>query len=168
MEYVPSGKFTLAVRGSEHQISKDWVGTREQLEGRLAEIVGGCLDFLERQPLIRKAREDEEVRRRRREARQYKLQRVREAREKQLERAFEAAEAAEKVEALKRYLTKLESQLSSFREPYGERAKIWIQVVRRQLKNANPEMKILSKCLTDGNWRGWPPEWWPGQVWKMS
>jgi len=81
---------------------------------------------------------------------------VRDARKEQLEKAFQAADAADRLAKLRKYLADLEAQLPRFREPYGERAKVWIQVVRKELGRSDPSNRTFGGCLQTPPWRPWP------------
>ena len=162
--YVPSGKFTLAVAGTEYPMSAEWKATGEQLETKLPVIVETCLTLLRSQPASRAARlEREEASRKSAEAAARVRQRQA-AQAKQLENAFEAAQTYRRVEELKSFLKIFEEQMPTFNKPYDERAKVWLEVVEAELERQNPYSVVLSKCLAPESWRGWPPDWWPEQT----
>ena len=75
--------------------------------------------------------------------------------------AFEAAETYRRVEGLKSFLKTFEQQIPTFNKPYDDRAKVWLEVVEAELERQNPYHVVLSKCLSQDSWRGWPPDWWP-------
>jgi len=106
-------------------------------------------------------RQAEEKRREQEAERQYKLRRQREARQEQLQRAFEASQEYAQERQLRRFLAVVEREADRFQEPYPERAKVWVQVVRAQLEAGSPWRSTLGECLTGPSWRPWPPEWWP-------
>jgi hypothetical protein len=159
--YEPSGKFTWAITGTERSLARQWVGTRAQIEARLDEIVATCLDFLELQPAKRRERQSAEELRRMEVERAERRRLVAASRAEQLKNAFLAAEEFDRVDSLKRFLKVVEAELPDYREPYRERAKVWLSVVQEELARANPYEKIISECLTLPAWRTWPPAWWP-------
>ena len=116
---------------------------------------------LQSQPAVRQARLEREESARRRAERDARARRIAEARAKQLENAFELAETHEQVEALNRFLHWFEKDLQNLVEPYNERGKVWLAVVRAELERANPYQRLLGECLSAEPWRSWPPDWWP-------
>ncbi len=159
--YWPSGRMSVSVQGTERIVNASWSGTPERLEVQLGTMVATCLELMAQQPTHRKEREIEEQRRRQEEERQYKLRRQREAREEQLKKAFEASEQYEQERRLRRFLTMVEREADQFVEPYPERAKVWLQVVRAQLEQQSPWRHTLGECLTGPSWQPWSPRWWP-------
>ncbi len=159
--HEPSGKFTLQWIGTETGSHVEFTGTDKQLEARLPEVVCQCLHLLQSQPAVRQARVEREESARRRAERDARARRIAEARAKQLENAFELAETHEQVEALNRFLHWFEKDLQNLVEPYNERGKVWLAVVRAELERANPYQRLLGECLSAEPWRSWPPDWWP-------
>jgi hypothetical protein len=159
--YWPSGRMSMSVQGTERIVNANWSGTPDRLEAQLGTMVATCLELMAQQPTHRKEREIEEERQRREEERQYKLRRQREAREEQLKKAFEASEQYEQERRLRRFLAMVERQADQFVEPYPERAKVWLQIVRAQLETQSPWRRTLGECLTGPSWQPWPPRWWP-------
>jgi hypothetical protein len=60
---------------------------------------------------------------------------------------------------LKRFLDGFEKDLGNLVEPYSERGKVWLEVVRAELDRTNPYVRLLGKCLSPDPWREWPPSW---------
>jgi hypothetical protein len=156
-----SGKFTLKVTGTEWKASKEWVGTAAQLEQMLPGILTVCLDFLHQMPVMRDERKKLEETQRLEREREFHEREVRDARAKQLEKAFALVDENKRVEALRVFLDRLEADAANFMEPYAERARVWIEVVRAELARADPYEKLLVECLSPDPWREWPPQWWP-------
>ena len=159
--YWPSGRMSISVQGTERIVNASWSGTPDRLEAQLGTMIATCVELMAQQPTHRKEREIEEERRRQEEERQYNLRRQREAREEQLKKAFEASEQYEQERRLRRFLAVVERQAGQFVEPYPERAKVWLQVVRAQLEAQSPWRHTLGECLTGPSWQPWPPRWWP-------
>ena len=159
--YSPSGRISLSVQGAERIVQAAWSGTIEQLAAKLSSIVATCVELMAQQPARRQERQGEEKRQEREAERHYKLRRQREAREEQLKKAFEASQQYANERRLRRFLAMVEREADRFQEPYPERAKVWLQVVRAQLETACPWRLTLGDCLTGPSWRPWPPEWWP-------
>lgn len=162
--YSPSGHISLSVQGTERIVQAAWSGTTEQLAPKLGVIVATCVELLAQQPTHRQARQAEEKRREQEAERQYKLRRQREARQEQLKKAFEASQQYAQERQLRRFLTMVEREADRFKEPYPERAKVWLQVVRAQLEAACAWRHTLGDCLTEPSWGPWgrsggrPPE----------
>jgi hypothetical protein len=68
------------------------------------------------------------------------------------EKASEAAGADVRVKQLLGFLGGLEKRIPTFREPYGERAAVWIKVVRDRLGEPNPCDRILGECWSKSRW----------------
>jgi polyhydroxyalkanoate synthesis regulator phasin len=160
-EYLPSGTFTLTLQGSERAVSKTWTGAQDKLTALGDDIVATCLLLLESQPKLREDRLAEERRRRAEAERAERQRRIAQSRREQLERAFKAAEAYEKVERLRRFLDKVEAEMGSYNAPFNERAPVWLQLVRDELRRSNPYLEILGGSMAVPSWASWPPEWWP-------
>ena len=159
--YSPSGRISLSVQGTERIVHAAWSGTTEQLAPKLGAIIATCVELMAQQPAHRQERQAEERRRKQEAERQYKLRRQREARQEQLKKAFEASQQCAQERQLRRFLAMVEREADRFQEPYPERAKVWLQVVRAQLEADCPWRHTLGDCLTGPSWRPWPPEWWP-------
>lgn len=159
--FVPSDTFTFLITGTERSVSRQWAGNAEMLDAKLPEIVATTLHLLEQQPEIRQARLTEEARRQEEAEKAERMRRAQSARREQLELAFKASEAYDRTKRLMRFLSVVERECGSYNEPYGERAKVWLGVVREQLKASEPHMEILSECLSKPHWKPWPPDWWP-------
>jgi len=159
--YSPSGRISLSVQGTERIVHAAWSGTTEQLSPKLGAIVASCVELMAQQPAHRQERQAEERLREQEAERQYKLRRQREARQEQLKKAFEASQEYAQERQLRRFLAVVERQADQFQEPYPERTKVWLQVVRAQLEAESPWRRTLGQCLTGPSWRPWPPEWWP-------
>jgi hypothetical protein len=86
-----------------------------------------------------------------------------EARAEQLKQAFLMMETDERVRRLKDFLSQIEQMADGRRPPYNERAKVWAQVVAKELADRNPMEEILQRCLSVPSWSTWPPDWWPAE-----
>ena len=159
--YSAAGRFSFGVRGTEPAVRTSWSGPPEKLEVLLPEIVAICVDLLKRQPGYRQARQVAETERQREVERQARIRRHAEARQKLLKTAFEAAKQYAQELELERFLTMIEREADRFRDPYPERAKVWVSVVREQLDEASPWRATLGQMLTVQSWESWPPPWWP-------
>lgn len=160
--YVPSGKFTLHVRGSEYSVSKEWRGTTAQLESQFQSVTATILTLLRGQSAVREERIREEEIRRAAAQRAEEVRQINQAKAEQLKKAFGIAVEYDRVTQLNKFLETLETELSSFEEPYQERTKVWVAVVREELTKHNPYLSALSSCLSpEYSWSKWPPLWWP-------
>jgi hypothetical protein len=159
--YEPSGKLTWTVSGTEPSLSKNWTGTEKQLAAKQDEIIATCLELLEQQPVKRQDRLAEAERRRLAAEEAERARRISTRRREQLELAFKAAAEYDRVQSLKRFLDVVETERLDYREPYDERAKIWLAVVREELEAADPYRALIAQGLTVPSWQTWPPEWWP-------
>jgi hypothetical protein len=160
-EYVPSGQCLFTAQGSEFCLTKKWQGTPSQLSSKRDEIVATCMQLLDAQPERRKQRIDAAEISQKKAEEESKKRRINEGRHRQLEQAFKAAQAFEQVSQLNRFLNKVETECDEYLEPYQDRARVWIKLVREELRAAQPDMEILSRCLSVPKWETWPPEWWP-------
>lgn len=162
-QYVASGAFTLTLAGTEREATKQWIKSREGIENKKEEVVATCLRFLEQQPDLRRARLAEEDAQRKRAQEEERLRRIHDARRQQLEQAYKASEAYERMLTLERFLDVVEGECNTYNDPHKERAKVWVGVVRQQLKSTNQYQQILGECLATPSWKPWPPEWWPNE-----
>ncbi|MCY1165777.1 hypothetical protein D9M73_56880 [compost metagenome] len=160
-ETVPSEKYTVTFTGSEYRANKAWQASRDGLERRLAEIVRTIDELATLQPLFRKEREEAAARAQRDAEQRERTRRATEARANQLKRAFAMAEAQERVDRLHSFLDSLERRGTEFQEPYRERLKVWLTVVRSELGNSDPIKAMLTESLSVPSSQTWPPEWWP-------
>lgn len=160
-ETVPSGKYTLKWTGTEHKARAEWQGTAEKLESRLGEIAEKMVELASLQPFFRQEREAAAARAQQEAERREAARRVTEARSDQLQRAFAMAEVHQRVEGLERFLRHLDKYASDLNEPFGERLKVWLEVVRRELAEHPPLDQHLHTALTVPSWQSWPPPWWP-------
>ena len=163
-ESRPSKRYTLRLQGTEAAAHRTWTGTQEKLAANLEDIVRDILALVPDQATLRAQRQaaEEEARRR---AQELELQRRRtQARAEQLEKAFKVAEADRRSSELLRYLNRLEKDCEAFREPYPARAKVWIDVVRRELSERGPVSTMLAECLKGRYWGEDAPDWWPTDV----
>lgn len=160
-KYSPSGRMSFSVQGTEAIVRANWSGAPAQLEPQLGLVVATCLELMAQQPGHRREREVAEEQRRQEAERQALLRRQDEARQEQLKRAFEAAQQYEQELALRKFLEMVEREADGFQEPFPERAKVWLQVVRAQLDAASPWRRTLGQCLLGHSWQSWPPQWWP-------
>lgn len=74
------------------------------------------------------------------------------------------AEADARVRQLEEFLTRLAQSTGELESPYGERAKVWIDVVRKELAAKNPVEEMLQRSLSVPSWSTWPPDWWPTEA----
>ncbi len=160
-KHSPSGRMSFSVQGTEGIVRATWSGTPTQLEPQLRLVVATCLELMAQQPGHRRERELAEEQRRQEAERQALLRRQHEARQEQLKRAFEAAQQYEQELVLRRFLEMIEREADRFQEPFPERAKVWLGVVRAQLDAASPWRKTLGHALLAHSWQSWPPDWWP-------
>ena len=162
-ENQPSEKLSFSISGTEHRASKSWQGTQEKLQGQVDEIVRTAFQLVPLQVELRKEREAAAAVARREEEARASQRRQDEARAEQVKHAFLMMEADERVRRLNDFLDRLEKTADEFRPPYDERTKIWVQVVRRELKLRNPAEEILQRCVSIPSWSTWPPDWWPAE-----
>lgn len=156
-----AGKFTFTVTGMERLASKEWTGTAVQFEKLLPEIVTTCRDFLQQMPLLREERKKKEAILQREREREIHDREAQAARTRQLEKAFALVVEEKRVDGLKAYLDRLEGDAVTFVQPYADRVRVWVSVVRAELSRANPYDRLLVECLSPDPWQQWPPKWWP-------
>jgi len=132
-ETIPSGKYTLKWTGTEHRARAEWQGTAEKLEARLGEIAEKMIELGSLQPLFRREREAAEERARREAERRETARRVAASRAEQLKRAFSMVEIHERIQRLEIFLRYLAEHASDLKEPYADRLKVWLSVVREEL-----------------------------------
>lgn len=160
-EYIPSEKLSFRIIGSEYAAKKSWDGTQEKLQAQVSEIVQTIFGLVPLQAELRTKREAA-AELARQQAEQAALQRRRrEARTEQLKNAFAMAEAHERVRNLEAFLSQLDLKLDSMNETARQRCKVWLRVVREELKRSNPVERLLSDALSTPTWGTWPPDWWP-------
>lgn len=163
-EYQASEKLTFSILGTEYGARKSWQGTQQKLQGQAEEIVRTAFQLMPMQVELRKQREAATlVAQRAAEVRATEQRRVA-AKAEQLKQAFLMAEADARVRQLEEFLARLEQSTGELAPPYGERAKIWIDVVRKELEAKNPVEDMLLRSLSIPSWGTWPPEWWPVEV----
>lgn len=160
--YVHSESFTLHVSGTEHSVSKEWRGTSAAFEKQFSDIVITMLTLLRGQPKVREERLQAEEIRRAEAARAEEVRQIKLSKAEQLKKAFALANVHVQVTQLKAFLDTLEAELSTFDDPYQDRARVWISVVRKELAEHNPYLDELKSCLSPQySWTKWPPLWWP-------
>ena len=160
-EYRVSEKLTFSILGTEYGARKSWQGTKDKLQGQAEEIVRTAFQLVPMQVELRQQREAAAlVAQREAEVRAAEQRRVA-ARAEQLKLAFLMAEAAARVRQLEEFLARLEQSVGGLKPLYGERARVWIDVVRKELKAKNPFDDMLLRSLSTPSWGTWPPEWWP-------
>lgn len=162
-ENRPSEKLSFSISGTEYRASKTWQGTQEKLQGQVDEIVRTAFQLVPLQVELRKEREAAAAVARREEEARALERRRKEARSEQLKQAFLMMEADERVRRLKDFLAQLEQMADGLRPPYDERAKVWVQVVTKELATRNPMEEILQRSLSVPSWSTWPPDWWPAE-----
>lgn len=162
-ENRPSEKLSFSISGTEHRASKTWQGAQEKLQGQVDEIVRTAFQLVPLQVELRKEREAAAAVAKREEDIRALERRRKEARAEQLKQAFLMMEADERVRRLKDFLAQLDQMADGFRPPYDERAKVWVQVVTKELAARNPMEEILQQCLSVPSWKTWPPDWWPAE-----
>lgn len=160
-EMVPSGKYTITLTGSEYRANKTWQCTSSNLEKRLDDVVAAVDEMATLQPLYRKEREDAAARAQLDAERREHARRVAESRADQLKRAFTMTETQDRVDRLRVFLDSLERRGGAYSEPYGERLKVWLEVVREELDKSDPVEAMLVESLSVPSWQRWPPAWWP-------
>lgn len=158
---IASGKYTFRVTGTEHRARDEWQGTAEKLQTLLNDIVQRVIEMAALQPLFRTEREEAAANAQREAERREALRRVAEARSEQVKRAFAMAEEHERVVRLEEFLRFLDMHSAELQEPYAERLKVWLAVVREELSKKPPLDKLLLEVLTVPSWQKWPPNWWP-------
>lgn len=160
-EFGPSEKLTFSIGGSVYGAEKVWQGTQEKLQGLVDEIVRSAFELVPLQVELRKEREAAAERAQQAAEVRAKAERRANAKAEQLKQAFLMAEADARVRQLEVFLAKLEADLGTLNAPYSERAVVWLEVVRQQLKSDNPVDEMLTRCLSVPSWGTWPPDWWP-------
>ena len=160
-EYRASEKLTFSILGTEYGARKSWQGSQEKLQGQAEEIVRTAFQLVPMQTELRKQREAAAlVAQRAAEVRAAELRRVA-AKAEQLKQAFLMAEMDARVRQLEEFLARLDRSAGELASPYGERARVWIDVVRKELAAKNPVEDMLLRSLSVPSWGTWPPEWWP-------
>lgn len=160
-EYQASEKLTFSISGTEYGARKSWQGTQQKLQGQADEIVRTVFQLVPMQVELRKQREAAAlVAQRAAEVRVTEQRRVA-AKAEQLKQAFLMAEADARIRQLEEFLARLDQSTGELAPPYGERAKVWIGVVRKELEAKNPVEDMLLRSLSIPSWSTWPPEWWP-------
>ncbi len=114
----------MHVRGKEYSASKKWRRTTTQFEKQFPVIVAIILTLLRCPPTVCEDRlREEEIRRTVAERAEY-LRQIKLAKAEQLKKAFGIAMKYDRVAQLKKFIESLETELSSFNEPYKERARV--------------------------------------------
>lgn len=160
-EMVPSGKYTITLTGSEYRANKTWQCTSSNLERRVDDVVAAVDELATLQPLYRKEREEAAARAQLDAERREHSRRIAESRVDQLKRAFAMTDTQDRVDRLRAFLNSLEARGGAYREPYGERLKVWLEVVREELDKSDPVEAMLVESLSAPSWQRWPPAWWP-------
>lgn len=156
-----SEKLTFSILGTEYEARKSWQGTQEKLQGRAEEIVRTALQLVPMQTELREQREAAAlVAQCAAEARAAQQRRAA-AKAEQLNQAFLMAAMDARVRQLEEFLARLDRSIGNLAPPFGERAKVWIDVVRQELAAKHPVDDMLMHCLSVPPWLTWPPEWWP-------
>ena len=163
-ESRPSKRYTLRLQGTEAAAHRTWTGTQEKLAAKLDDIVRDILALVPGQAALRAQRQATEQEARQRAQELERQRRRAQARAEQLERAFKVVEADRRTHELLAYLDRLEDQCKDFLDPYPARAKIWIEVVRRELEEHSPALTILGQCLSGRYGGEEEPDWWPIDV----
>lgn len=160
-EQQPSQNLTFRLVASEYAANRTWQGTKEKLEGKVAEIVRAAFELVPLQIELREQRKLSEAKAKR--AAEVRVREVRraEARAEQVTQAFLMAKTDADVGQLEHFLHKLEERGPHFNAPYDQRAQTWITVVRNELARRDPVDELLSACLSVPSWKTWPPDWWP-------
>lgn len=163
-EHRPSEKLTFSILGTEYGARKTWQGSQEKLQGQVEEIVRTAFQLVPMQVELRKQREAAAIVAQRAVEVRAVAQRRATAKAEQLKQAFLMAEADARVRQLEEFLTRLEQSSGELVPPYGERAKVWIDVVRKELAAKNPVEEMLQRSLSVPSWGTWPPDWWPTEA----
>lgn len=167
-EWVASGRIILDARGTEPFHNQKWAGRQDELDRRVPEIAASLLAMLERQPHLRaerlqaQARAEEEARRQRRER-----DRV-EALKAQVDVAVKACNRFLEEQRLRSFLDELDQRLKHFEEPGRGRLQVWIQMVRQQIDQDPPHLRILEEAIAGNRWNNDPPAWWPEEMAWLS
>lgn len=159
--WVPSGKFTWSVVGTEWQCKAQLAGNRTEIEAKVSLFAATCLHLLEELPMVRQARLDAEKKRQLEEAERARLQQVSVSRKEQVEAAFRLVDQRTREDSVIAYLDELEVQLPTFVEPFRARLETWIRVVRDELVGRSPYLNALAEAVNGPYWRSGPPDWWP-------
>lgn len=162
-EYRASDKVTFSLVGTEYQARKAWVGTMEKLQELLPEIVRTAFQLVPLQVEMRKHREAAAVVAQKAAEVRALQERRASARAEQLKQAFQMAEMEVRVRQLTEFLERLEQTVDERPAPCGERVRVWIDVVRKQLAAKNQVESMLQQCLSVPSWSTWPPDWWPAE-----
>lgn len=163
-EHRPSDKLTFSLDGTEYQARKAWVGTQEKLQEMLPEIVRTAFQLVPLQVEMRKQREAAAVIAQKAAEVRALQERRTYARAEQLKQAFQMAEADARTRQLTEFLLRLEATADGRPAPSGERVKVWLDVVRKELGASNQVESMLQQCLSVPSWRNWPPDWWPTEL----
>lgn len=163
-EHRPSDKLTFSLDGTEYQARKAWVGTQEKLQEMLPEIVRTAFQLVPLQVEMRKQREAAAVISQKAAEVRALQERRTYARAEQLKQAFQMAEADARTRQLTEFLLRLEATADGRPAPSGERVKVWLDVVRKELGTSNQVESMLQQCLSVPSWRNWPPDWWPTEL----
>jgi hypothetical protein len=162
-EQQPSQNLTFRLVASEYGASKTWQGTREKLQGQVAEIVRAAFELVPLQIELRKQRQLAEAEAQRAAEVRARVVRRAGARAEQVTQAFLIAKTDADVRQLEDFLHRLEEEAAQFKSPFDERVRTWIMVVRNELARRDPVEKLLGACLSVPSWKTWPPDWWPGE-----
>lgn len=160
-EMRPSGNFIFSISGTEYQARREWKGSSEKLQGQVDEIVRTAFQLACLQPQLRRDRKAREIEAEKAAELEARKQCQREAKAEQLKQAFLMMDADARVSRLQAFLDRLEKRAPDLREPLGERAAVWVRVVREELSRRSPVDEILERCLTVPSWKAWSPAWWP-------
>lgn len=163
-EYRASENLSFSILGTEYGARKTWQGTQQKLQGQVEEIVRTAFQLVPMQAELRKQREAATVVAQRAAEVSALAQRRATAKAEQLKQAFLMAEADVRVRRLEEFLTRLEQSTGELVPPYGDRAKVWINVVRKELATKNPVKEMLQRSLSVPSWSTWPPDWWPTEA----
>lgn len=162
--YSASGKFSLRVSGAVSGAREEWNGTQDDMESSLGNIVQTFLDLVPRQKELRLQQEEARQVAQKAAAAAAEVRERENARAEQLKRAFEMAETYNKMQSLHQFLLVVESRLDGMAEPYAERCRAWLEVVRAELARTGGVDGLLMAALEKPRWGKWPPAWWPQDV----
>jgi len=142
-ERVPSGIFTLFLKGREGWTEKKFVDGAKKIEERLTAIIAEFIDLVPRQKQTRLDRVTAESERRERERREWEKQWKRQKQKDQYEAVIAEAKQLELLEHLESYLQRIESQYKTQFGEIEENVAAWLNLIRQVAKLNDPLQKRL-------------------------
>lgn len=157
-EWDGSGKFTLAVEGSEWGASGEWTDRTVKLEAMLPEMLASIIEFV---PLAKKVREERLEKERlqaEKERRRWAEESRRQDEQRRLNNLVKAEEEVGRSEATLRFLDRIEAE---FRTSVGELPPAvaeWLAGVRDIARRSNPMTQWVSELRDLGKQNGAEPD----------